>query len=139
MKKKIILGGMIGICSELIYLFSIMADYPYAYIYILLPLSFLEGSIILFILNKFNLLVGKFTYALSAAIYLIVRIIARAIGITIATGVSLWLEEVVRFPSILKLSILLISFISDIVFLLVVLVPLLYATKKLMGTKKITG
>lgn len=137
MKKKIItVGGIIGICSELIYLFSIMADYPYSYIYVLLPLSFLEGAIILFFLDKLNLLTGRFTYGLFAVAYLILRILTRAIGITIATGVSLWLEDIFRFPSILKLSILSISFISDIIILLIVLVPLLYVPKKLMREKR---
>ncbi len=117
------IGGLIGICAETLYLLSLVHDYPYQYLAVLMLLSFAEGSVIFLLLDKFGRLPERkayFSYALLGLSFLVVRIITRVVGITIGEGVSVLLKDVVN-AAFGKVAFVLVSFIASTALLFLIL------------------
>jgi hypothetical protein len=124
MLRKIMIGGLIGISAETIYLLSLVHDYPYQYLAVLMLLSVAEGSIIFLLFDKLRLLPDRkayFSFAVIGLCYLVGRIITRVVGITIGEGVSVLLKDVITSDVLVQVMFVLVSFLANTILLFVIL------------------
>jgi len=99
MLRKILIGGLIGVAAEIVYLLSMVHDYPYQYLPVILFLSIAEGITIFLSFDRLQLLPTQkayFTHASLLIAYVTVRIITRILGITAGEGASLLLQDFTR-------------------------------------------
>ena len=136
-RRNILIGGFIGFAAELIYLFSVYKDYPYEYIYILFPLSFLEGTILFYFLDRFRILENKSSFLFSSITYLIVRIFTRIVAVTIGTGVGLIAQETIQSETVLKGLYISTAFLADVIMILLIFTPITFAIRLIMKRAKV--
>jgi len=132
--SKFFVGGFIGLSFEIIYLLSIIKTYPYKYFFVLFALSFIEGGLILYLLDKLKLLPTGRTYGVylfTGITYLILRIITRTVGTITGTGLSLLVENSTNNVIVLKAVFVLAAFLINTILLLIVLSFICYIAKTL--------
>jgi hypothetical protein len=120
MHKNIFYGVVLGIVAEIIYMISIYSTYPYGYAHIIFVLSALEGAIIYYIFLLYEL---NITFPINLLIYLLyipLRIGTRIVGITLGTGLTLFIIEKINIPSLVAIVQNILAFTINLILLLIV-------------------
>ncbi len=136
MLRKALIGGAIGVSAEIVYLLSILHDYPYQYLPVILLLAIAEGVTLYLLFDRVHLLPARRAYITYSGLfiaYVAVRIITRILGITAGEGVSVLLQDSTSVI-LLKIVFVLVAFIVSTTALFVILYCLLFVISLIFRT-----